>query len=160
MPRGGHNRKPTEKKKLEGGHRKDRQKNNPAPDPVEEINPPEWLNKPGREFYERVGPEMKKYKMLTALDLDSFAELANIFGKIRILEERLQEEGEIIDDGRGSLKKHPASTLVKQHLDHYLKLAKDFGLTPESRQRLDMKEEKDPGQMDPIEKMLSGRVGQ
>ena len=151
-------RKSDKVKRMQGTYRKDRERNFDKPEEPKNHKPPSWLKGDGRRLFKAVSPTLERQGVLTEMDLYSFAELCSLYGKIRLLEKQLADQGEVIPDEKGSLKKNPASTLAKQYRDQFIKLADQFGLTPESRGRLGISL-KEPEEMGAIEKLMASRKG-
>lgn len=63
---------------------------------------------------------------------------------MRISEAELARDGLTVRDDRGGVKKHPAAAIFKAASDTYSKHAELFGLSPISRQRLDVKVKDEP----------------
>lgn len=75
---------------------------------------------------------------------------------MRIAEAELARDGLTVRDDRGGVKKHPAAAIFKTAGDTYSKNAELFGLSPISRQRLDVKVKEGP---DPFEEFMARKRG-
>ncbi len=113
--------------------------NTPEPQPAKSCRCPSWIGKHGRELWRRVAPELLKAGILTMWDKSSFETMCSSYHMMRIAEAELAKEGLTVKDDRGGVKKHPAAAIFKASSDTYSKHAELFGLTPVSRQRLDVK---------------------
>lgn len=130
--------------------------NTPEPPPAKVFRCPAWIGKYGRELWRKIGPELLKAGVLTEWDRSSFETLCSSYHMMRIAEAELARDGLTVRDDRGGTKKHPAAAIFKAASDTYSKHAELFGLSPISRQRLDVKVKKEP---DAVEEFLIRKEG-
>ena len=90
----------------------------------------------GRQLWKNVGPVLIRSGIMNELDRGCFEMLCSIYDRLLKFQEILREDGPLVDDKRGSLKKHPLSTAISQHLTLFRNFCADFGMTPASRSRL------------------------
>lgn len=110
----------------------------PAPpnrSPVPELRCPSGLSPVARAYWKRHAANLAKRGLLMASDRDSFKVLCEVYGLISDCMKTLREEGLVVD-GKGGVKKHPASSVLNALLQQFRLLAAEFGLTPVSRERL------------------------
>jgi P27 family predicted phage terminase small subunit len=134
--------KPTKQKKLSG---------NPGrrplpPEPKLEAGIPtcpDWLSQEGKEEWRRLIPQLKKARMLVAIDRAALAACCQAWAEFEIATKTLDKEGRIIDEpivrgGEqiGTIKKaHPAKKQQADALSRLKSLLIEFGLTPASRSK-------------------------
>lgn len=114
-------------------------------DKIEIKNPPRptriWpvpadLEKDGIEFYKRVGKILFDHDVLNELSRGSFVHLCMLYDRIMRLNRMILKDGEVIDDKRGSMKRHPALIIQQAALSEFRAIAKELGLTPGDTNRL------------------------
>jgi P27 family predicted phage terminase small subunit len=129
--------KPRILKIVQGTYRKDRAKNEPAP---ELIAPPcpRWLPRKAKNEWSRLAPQLEELGLLTQLDGPMFAGYCATVARWRQAEERLAKEGLTILGEGGQMKSHPCVRIATQAAALMLKFGSDFGLTPTSRSRIDL----------------------
>jgi len=108
-----------------------------APDPVtSRWNSPSWLGEHGRGFHKRYWPMVKSMGLITEADRESWFNLCQRWHRIRQLESEIDEHGHVVK-GRGSeLKRNPAASMLKNELENFRRERSQFGLDPQSRERL------------------------
>jgi phage terminase small subunit len=135
---GGHNRKPTSLKILEGTYRRDRA--NPLePQPPTGIpKPPKWLRKEARGYWRAHARALKSMGVLTLVDGQALAALANAEADYAEAMENRPDDWKRIAD------------LSKRHMQYL----QQFGLTPSSRARVRVVPALEP---DELEELLSSK---
>ena len=138
--RGGSNRKSKQLHVLSGSYRADRHdgKGQPKPRPVAPAAPPSWLDKEAKAEWRRVGPELEKLGLLTALDRAAFAIYCTCWSDFRCYSEIVEREGAVIEGHRGVLRKHPLLPALHQAADAVRVWAQEFAMTPLSRSRINL----------------------
>ena len=149
------NRKGKHLKILQGTDREEREKDYPKYEPKFNAEPPTDMPEQGRKLWEKLSPILEEYGVLTVIDEVGFTELCYSYGKMKQIEQQLNDEGYSIDDERGSMKKNPLFTQAKFYREQFNKYAKEYGLFANSRQQLDLPEPKNNKDIE-IEKLLSG----
>lgn len=166
MAKGGQNRKSSQRKIVEGTFRADRNpKNEPDPQPVFELpKPPSHLNKYGKRCWREVGEELVRKRILTLVDLPAFELACMSYGLYRAAHDavfrpidettnrRRQRDLDEYLSGKNS-QTIPEYQAMKSSLQQYRALMSDFGLSPSSRNRLDVPEE--PDELDPMERLIN-----
>ena len=104
---------------------------------------PGWLPKFAKQFWKAQFPELIHYGILKEIDLPAFASLCISYDTMRQAQKILEEEGLVVEGHRAVRSKHPACAVLKAATDAFHRGCLEFGLTPASRQRLDIDFEKD-----------------
>lgn len=130
--------------------------NTPEPPRAKTFRCPVWMGKHGQELWRKIAPQLLKAGVLTEWDRSSFETLCSNYHMMRISEAELARDGLTVRDDRGGVKKHPAAAIFKAASDTYSKHAELFGLSPVSRQRLDVKVQQEPNK---YEKFLMSKNG-
>lgn len=148
MSRGGHNRKPTSLKLVQGTARPSRRRNEPKPR-LTAPPCPSWLSREARGEWRRLAPELERLGLLTVLDAVAFASLCESWASWRRCEEIIEHEGAVVPGHRGVMRKHPLLSAANAYQQAVRAFCAEFGLTPASRQRLDVVAEvEDDGEED------------
>lgn len=172
MTKRGRPRKPyaiKERDGFPGGKARERE-DEVVPPPLEQLDPPDWLDKSARKVWSQIAPELRKNGVLTTLDLFAAARYCDIFVKWLDARETLDREGAIvyayhfrtpqqIEDGVEpevkSAKPHPAARAYKELLSELLRLEGQFGMTPSARSGL-VTSAKTPGEKETFKNKLYG----
>ena len=151
---GGHNRKPTVMKVLEGTFRQDRAVAN-EPQPEKVIIPPpmpEGLNEYGQREWEKMTLELSKLGLLTTMDTSQLAAYCNEIGNYWECEFQRREVIVRQDSDEG---KEAAALFYKnyfdmaqKHLSQARSLAVQYGFTPASRTKISGPKEKENSELD------------
>lgn len=127
--------------------------NEPVPDAVE-VAPPEWLDSRAVEIWGRLAPDLEAKGVLTAWDVDAFAQLCST---IIVAQDALQDIAENgtncktivreLSDGTliYDLRKNPAWQIARESMGLMVSLGGRFGLNPSDRSQLTMKSKDDNG---------------
>jgi len=159
----GRPRKSAAQKRLEGTFRHCRE---PIAEPEYEIavprKPPTGLNKWARKFWNEYYPMLTGSGVLTEADIPTFVEMCKAWGASH------QAEYDIMHNDDGSKRtlveyrqqRHYSRNQMPEMLerreadDKFIKLAIYFGMTPSSRNKIDLGKKNDS--VDPMEAMLTG----
>jgi P27 family predicted phage terminase small subunit len=137
---GGHNRKPTAKKKLEGnrGHRKLNDKEPKAEPGEPQI--PAYLSTRAKVYWRRLVPMLLEMKVLTKADGYSLGLLCNALAEVELAELAIARYGLIAitpdSDGVVILKANPAVRIKANAWRQATSALSKFGLDPASRSGL------------------------
>lgn len=97
-----------------------------------EVKAPDWLSDLAKElFYSTV--EANKKENFKQLDIPVLATFCSTYANIIIANQHLQEEGLVVDG-----KKNPYEKIQNEQTVQLQKLAKELGITPNSRARIEM----------------------
>jgi P27 family predicted phage terminase small subunit len=129
-------KKPTSLRILEGnpGHRPI-DKNTPKPAPIRPTCP-SWLLPEAKREWRRLAPELERLGLLTTLDRATFACYCESWAWVRRCEAIIAQEGQVVAGHRGIMKKHPLLSALNAATDSMLTVAREFGLTPQARTRI------------------------
>ena len=99
-------------------------------------DPPLYLTGLAKEIWEGRAPRLIRMGILTECDRDIFAMYCIKFARFREAEEKLKEEGEIVETPNGYLQQSPYLAIANKAYEHALKIATEFGMTPSSRSKV------------------------
>ena len=99
---------------------------------------PKLLKGSARQFWKEHAPALEARGLLTSLDETAFASVCVAYSHMKEASEILQRDGEIIFSPRGKPRQHPAVRIHATMQRHLLWGLKQFGMTPASRERLDI----------------------
>lgn len=108
--------------------------NEPKPAPVAAggLAAPRYLDRLGREAWERLVPELERLGLLTTLDVLPIARYCDLWSRWRRARAKLRKD---LIDGKGSRR---AETLIAKDCEAaMIKLESEFGMTPSSRTRIE-----------------------
>ena len=128
-------------------------KTSARPRPAGLETPPADLPKKGKELWKQLAPEMVRLGLLTELYAPAFQILCLAWAIAQEASQIVQKEGLTTLGDRGTLKKHPAVTMLNQTSQIFRQWCCEFGLTPSARTRVDIQEPEEPSEM---EKLLRG----
>ncbi len=160
MAKTGRPRKPTEIRVLEGNRSKrPLPMNEPKPPPaMNDVKPPSWMNKDGKKMWKRLVPTLQRLRLLTEADLESFSMLCQSWGDYVEFVKDIKKNGKYciyVNKGGGENEvERPAVKLMHRAYERYKALCSEFGLTPASRTRIEVKALDE--EYDPMEALLSG----
>lgn len=156
MGRRGPPRTRTNVLELRGTFRKDRHGAGNEPDykPLTELpSPPGFLDAVAAYEWERVGRPLIEKKLLCAVDLGAFTGYCINVSRMVEAEREVQTEGLTHMTDLGP-KANPAVMIARQAAAEVLKFAKEYGLTPASRTRVEMPDDDDkPAETNPWAKI-------
>ena len=154
MGKRGPAKRPTNLALLHGESRPSRVNlNEPKPDD-DEVIPPAWLGEQALEVWNRLAPDLEAKGVLTAWDVDAFAQLCSA---IIVAQDALQDIAENgtscktivreLSDGTliYDLRKNPAWQIARESMGLMVSLGGRFGLNPSDRSQLTMKSSDDNG---------------
>jgi P27 family predicted phage terminase small subunit len=160
MGRRGPAPKPTNLRVLHGD-RKDRI-NDQEPVPSElEVKPPHWLAKSARAVWGRLAPDLERRGVLTAWDVEAFANYCDAVVRRYRAAKTLEREGEVVElpvfNKNGDLTGHrlgrnPWSYALKDADAQVQRWGARFGLTPSDRSQISVGEDR----RDSDDDLLSG----
>ena len=168
MKKRGPNKKPTALKVLEGNPgKRPLPQNEPKPAPVVKVpKPPSWMNSDGKRAWKRLAPELERLGLLTVADLETFAAACQAYGIWveceRFFKKKDPETKKVYGRtyeytnkaGEANEVARPEVKIGQKALDQFKGLMSEFGLSPASRTRIEVKPPEE-GQ-DPMEALLSG----
>jgi P27 family predicted phage terminase small subunit len=139
MPKGGHNKKPTALKVLEGTARRDRLLNEPLP-ACATPKCPEWLPREGKKKWRELAPKLEKLGLLTELDGEKLAAMCMHWALMVEATQDLKERGFLVTSARegGELVKNPSLQVLRDNSAAFDRYAGEFGMGPRSRSYIDL----------------------
>ncbi len=106
-----------------------------------DLVPPEWLCPEARDEWDRMVPQLLARNVLTRLDQTMVARYCQTWAVWRQSVRDLDKIGQIyLPKGGKIAKQNPAMSIYLQSANDLLRMEQEMGLTPVSRQRLDIKE--------------------
>ena len=99
---------------------------------------PKWLTGIAREEWNRVAAALHAAGLLTGLDIAALEGYCLCYQKWREAEQRLADEGLTILTPNGCVQAHPCQSISNQTQKLLLAWVKAFGLSPDSRGRMDV----------------------
>ena len=152
--------KPSKLRELQGnaGHRKI---NKHEPNPKAGVpDQPLWLRGEASAEWKRIVPGLKEHGILTKVDGQALAAYCAAWAQLVRAEAAIEEYGILIvtleeKTGVSLLRVNPAVRVKSDALRHVRAFLTEFGLTPASRSRLQIKPD-DGKSQDPLEDLLSG----
>ncbi len=119
--------------------------------PLTAIEPvPEDLPRKGQDLWERVAPKLSEMGLLTPVDIPAFHVMCMTYGLAFEAAEALAVDGLMTDGVHGTVKKHPAATILNEFLAQFRLWCAEFGLTPAARQRLQILPEEEIDDMEAL----------
>lgn len=167
-PRGRKN-KPTHLKALEGNPgKRPLPENEPKPKPIAP-ECPAWLNREAKKMWKELAPELDKLGLLTSIDGYTFAAACQSYGVWVECERYFKKKdpetkipyGRTYSytnkSGATNLIERPEVKIGQKAIAEFRAFCSEFGLTPASRTRIEVKPA--GGEVDPMEELLRGSGG-
>ncbi len=95
--------------------------------------PPKWLPEHGKAEWRRVVPQLVADRKIADHELGTVEAYCLAVANMRQAEAMVAKDGPTYTSRTGELKRHPATTLVKEAVEASRRLAAELGLTPASR---------------------------
>ena len=129
-------------------------RNNPTPAVSTSVpSAPDWLDDAAKAAWAEWPPELHRLGLLTELDLPAFGILCSTWSRWLRAARHVDQHGMTYTASTGLEKQHPMVGIEHEAGKSWLAQAQQFGLTPLSRQRLDVKVAETG---DELEQLLSG----
>ncbi len=151
--------KPTKLRAIEGNRgKRDLPDNEPKPIP-KAPQCPVTLSPEAQEVWLELAPKIERIGLLAETDGDAFANLCVIVSRLRVLRQRIEEEGtlvvgkiKIMHTGEEHIEFVPSAYVVmeKQYMKDFRAYAGEFGLTPRGRVGLTAGTKADGGGMEDL----------
>lgn len=120
------------------------------PDAIDWLNPPEWMDDDAAGEWRRVMPILSERRILSAADLGSLENYCIAIGTVRAMERDIRKFGNIETDIEGKRRRNPAVGIQSDAMTRSRLLAAELGLTPVSRSRPSIRDEKKDDDEDPL----------
>jgi P27 family predicted phage terminase small subunit len=145
--------KPTHLKLIEGnpGKRKLNKGGEPKPPPIAP-ECPAWLMPEAQQEWGRIAPQLEALGLLTLVDGAALAAYCQAFARWKQAETRIVKRGLTMKTPNGEIQR-PEVAIAQKSVQIMKAFLTEFGLTPSSRTRLNIKP---TAGKDPMEKMLDG----
>ena len=138
--------KPTELKVLEGNPgKRPLPENEPKPAPLMP-DPPEWIDEEAKKFWEKYAPKLNKLGLLTEIDGPAFTATAESWAEWVNYKKDIKKNGIKNISDSGYEQQRVEVILAKKALDNVKSFLAEFGMTPSSRSRIDLKLPGDEGE--------------
>lgn len=132
--------KPTELRLLEGNRSHRPIPNNPDPEKVFP-KPPKWLDRTGKKEWRKRGKELYNLGLLTILDLPAFGIYCDMYSEYEQAKKVKESEEYKNLNFMDQLKVDKEIRIAKDKYAQQVRMYDiEFGMTPSSRTRLDVKE--------------------
>src|SRR5690625_1346140 len=142
MGRRGPAARPTNLKVLHGERPSRINDNEPIP-ATSEVTPPDWLRPEAVDVWNTLAPDLDDKGVLTSWDVEAFAILCDAIVQYRQASKLVAQAGVLIKGRRDAAVKNPAMQVVRDTSQTIRAYAQEFGLTPSSRQGVNIAEEAD-----------------
>lgn len=127
--------KPTELRLIEGNRgRREINANEPKPSVLDDLQAPRWLDRHGRDFWNKHAPILVKLRLLSDLDADLFATACERWSVYRRSVAKLKQSLTHNTEANGTCAK-PEVAIAKSALDSAKAILSEFGIGPSSRTR-------------------------
>ena len=138
-----------------------RNENEPQPKISKAVpKPPEYIKGEARKLWLNLGPKLHECGLLTSADITAFSLLCEAYQIYKDARDIVEREGMVITvkDSKGITvqKVHPAYRIESQWQKNFLSMAIEFGLTPASRGRINVKP-LTPEKENPFSKLDGGK---
>lgn len=105
---------------------------------------PTWLSREAKVEWRRYAPELERMGLLTEIDVPVFAGLCSAIADFRWCEKHLAENGRLTTAKNGEPRTSPVVVQRRHALEHIRQFSAEFGLTPSSRTRITVSDDKLP----------------
>jgi len=120
--------------------------------------PPAKANNDVKAFYRTYAAVLVGQGRLEDVDYASFELLADVYATACAARRAIEKDGHFRLDENKVLRRHPAIQVQRDAIQTFARLAARFGLTPADREG--MAKPRTPGDVDPLEVFLRGRLTQ
>ncbi len=142
MPLRGPKGSSRELKLLKGEKHKDRLAKDKIKPSIQSFRMPSWLSPGAKAEWQRLAPEMKRLGLLTALDVAMFSCLCEAYSIFVELVKDINENDMTYKTQKGFTRARPQLDMMFKAMRELMTLCQQFGMTPVSRGRIDIKVEK------------------
>lgn len=139
-------KKPDKLKMMQGTMRADRAIEHPKP--LGTPTCPDWLDTVGREAWGRVCDELNRLGLLTSVDGDTLGVYCKTFSRWFATIKFLDENGTTYTTDTGYIRERPEVAISLQLQKELREYAKELGLSPSARQKLEVEKPKQPDEFD------------
>lgn len=149
--------KPTKLKELAGNPGKRALNPNEPEPPVPDRAPyaPRYLNKDAQKEWRRVVGVLIELGLYTDLDYAALAMYCQAYGRWVQMERELADEDLVLVGAEGGLYQNPKLHVANKAWEQMRKILAEFGLTPSSRSRLELKGGDEPSLAEQLFNMVN-----
>lgn len=104
---------------------------------------PRNLSAEAQRFWHAIVPELVRLRLVSVLDIPGLILLCEAGAIARQAFARVDAEGVVVDGYRNAKRKHPALQVARDFSGLYLKLGREFGVTPSSRLEVEPEDAED-----------------
>lgn len=108
----------------------------PKPQMVDSMDPPEWLDDDARKKWLDVCPKLIRMGVLTEVDGDALAGYCIAWSRMKLAEKDIDEYGLTLENKTGSMVKNPAATAYDEATKQLRAFGDLLGMSPAARTRL------------------------
>jgi P27 family predicted phage terminase small subunit len=123
--------------------------------PAAHLTPPAWLGDLARAHWEETAPILAAHGLLTVLDVPAWSLACTAWSHLQAMGRLVEQDGATVPTAREGAKSHPAARLMQTWADAYLKVAREFGMTPSARVHLHVARP----EPDELDRFLQGKPG-
>jgi len=105
---------------------------------------PRGLQRGALKIWRKLAPLLSRRGILDELDTFSLSDACVVLYRLREAEAILERDGLIVEGYRGSLVKHPATTIAASYRAAWQRYATKFGLSPSERTGIEVAIEDEP----------------
>lgn len=137
--------KPTKLKLLQGNPgKRELNKNEPNPQVGEDIpKPPSWMETQAKKEWKRIVPELHRLELLTMVDHPSLVAYCQAYARFVECEKIIKKQGMTFETPNGYVQQRPEIAISNNAQKIMKEFAAQFGLTPSSRGRLNLPDQKE-----------------
>lgn len=109
----------------------------PKPTPLENVQPPDWLDAEAQAEWRRLAPMLERLGVLTESDVDAFAAYCESWATWKTATQKIRQFGMVIKGKDSDLPVvSPYVKIANHSLGHMRSFLTEFGMTPSSRARV------------------------
>ena len=117
---------------------------------------PSWMNREAKAEWRRVVPVLTRLGVLTRCDRALLTAYCCTWARFVAASRQLESEGLTLTTSNDTMIQHPLVGIQNQGAQRLLQLAQQLGLTPMSRQRLDVAEPADEEHSEKVSRFFDG----
>lgn len=132
--------KPTAIKRLEGNPGNRPLPNEPVFSAVFPKKPPKWLSKEAKKLWNELVPQLQSIPgLIQCVDISAVELLCESYAQWKDAAQVIQEYGAVFTTPNGYIQQRPEVAIAQKNAKLVKELLSEFGLTPSSRSRINIK---------------------
>ena len=131
--------KPGNIRQFEGNREHRPIQNEPKPKPIKSIRCPSHITGTARDIWKRYVPKLQKLGLFTEIDVDTFGMYCILLADFFKYKAMVDAGDDITVAQSGFKQISAAAVLMHKSFDRMMKIATEFGFTPSSRSRIEVK---------------------